>query len=216
MACLRLDPRVRYLGKGFFCQRSETSSAMQSLRVAIQAAQGSLTVSDYLKTQPDHRQRAIATIVRNNRALVSSAPNQVGLLAKYSIQASDLECLEPLIQTELSASGGYATAKHLLAKLQHTELCGPWLTEYLFLDLARRNMPFELLPGGLLAQSQLGLEDWIQERVRECLRHTSQTTSPEDLILQAPELTEFLDCIREFMGNEYSTDGLSMQRPALV
>jgi hypothetical protein len=216
MACLRLDPRVRYLGKGFFCQRSETSSIMQSLRVAIQAAQGSLTISEYLKTQPAHSQRAIATIVRNNRALVSSTTNQVGLLAEYSIQASHLHHLETLIQTELSTSGGYATAKHLIEKLQHTELCGPWLTEHLFLDLARRNMPFELLPGGLLAQSQLGLEGWIQKRVRECLRHTSQTTSPEDLILQAPELTEFLDCIREFMGNEYSTDGLSMRRPTLV
>lgn len=214
--CLRHDPRVRYLGRGVFCQRSEKSTVMEGIRTAIGRALGELVLSQYVGNQPLRKRRAVACVMQYNRALISPAPDRIDLMTNYPFDQERLQRLLELIQTELTAGIGYARDTELLGVINETDLGGSWFTPHLFLDLLRRNMDFELLPGGIVALRDLGLAGWIQHRARECLRHATEAPTAEGLLAEDPELAEFVDCLHDLLKQDPMVQSIDGQRYTLV
>ena len=90
------------------------------------------------------------------------------MLTNYPFNTNRLARLFRLIDDELHSARGYAVANELVNEINSTDLGGDWLNEHMLLDLLQRHASYELLPGGLVAQPNLGLAGWIQQRAREC------------------------------------------------
>ena len=198
---LRQDPRVRYLGRGVFCRADGGSQAVRDIEQAMHKAMGEIVVSRYVANQHPRRQRLAECLIRENRALVETAPDRVDLLTNYPFNEERLTRLFATIEDVLRARG-YADVAEVRDALCRTDLGGDWLSEHMLLDLLRRHARFELLPGRIIAQEPGGLAAWILRKARACLRHAECSLTPEEVLAEAPEIAPFAECLEELMERD--------------
>ncbi|MCA8956598.1 MAG: hypothetical protein KDC87_11025 [Planctomycetes bacterium] len=216
IACLRQDPRLRYLGQGTFCQRGARSTVMEEIREAMQRAMGEIVCSRFIDNSHPRRQRLVSRLLHDNQAFVEPCEDRVDLLTNYPFNKERLWRLNHMIVAQLEAGRGYAHATELLETLNATDLGGDWLTEHMLLDLLRRNFPYELLPGGLVAQPHLGLGGWIQQRARTALRQACESMSVAELIADTPELAAFSESLEELLERDPMVQRVDGLRYAVV
>ncbi len=197
LECLRQDSRVRYLGRGLFCVPTDKSIVIEDIHDSMRRAMGEIVISRFLNNQPRQRRRLAACVIHENRALVEPAPDRIDNLSNYPFDEARLQRLFELIETALADGRGYSEAAELLEMIRVTDLGGDWLTEHMLLDLLRRHAQFELLPGAIVARTELGLVGWIQHRIRECLREAAEPMNREQIVSETPELGAFLPCIEQ-------------------
>ena len=104
-----------------------------------------------------------------------------------------------------------------MESIQSTDLGGGWFDEHMLLDLMRRFTQFELLPGSIVAQPDLGLAGWIQHRIRECLRAVDVPLTRDRVLVETPDIAAFEACIDELIAREgqLETINLSGGEPTL-
>lgn len=202
-ACLRRDPRLRDLGRGEFCpQKQDLSGMMRDIHGALSRAMGELPVARFLENQDERHRRLIARLLRENRMFVEPSEDRVDLLTNYPLNAERLQELRRFVAEHLRARGGYGTLSDVLRAIQSTPLGGAYLTEHLLGDVLRRHGAFEVLPGGFIAGADLGLGGWIQHKAREVLRQADLPLTPQEIITEVPELTEFADCLEQLLERD--------------
>lgn len=202
-SCLRRDPTLRDLGRGEFCPADQQmSGVMQEIHGALTRAMGELPVSRFLSNQSEQRRRVVSRLLRNNRMFVEPSVDRVDLLTNYPFNRDRLAELQVLAARHLDARGGYSRLDQLLEAIQQTHLGGHFLNEHLLGDLLRRHTTFEVLPGGYVAHSSLGLGGWIQHKAREALRHADLPLTPEEIVAEVPELSEFAAALESLLEND--------------
>ncbi len=189
---LAADPRVRLLGRGEACPATHKRSQVQEqLLLDFRRAAGEVVETMFLANQPPARRRLVRRLLRENRLFVTPAENRIDTLSNYPLNEERMARLIAVVKEQLSTRTGYAHVSALKAALDKTDLGGSWLTPVLLLDILRRNAPFEVISGGLVARRQLRLGAAIVRMARQALRDTGTSMNVEDMVRRRPELAEF-------------------------
>jgi len=198
---LAVDPRVRLLGRGDACPATHRQSQiLERLLADFRRAAGDVVLSLFVANQPPHLHRLIGRLLRNNRLFVMPSEDRIDLLTNYPFDESRLRRLTTIVDQQLQARSGYATAATLKAVLDRTDLGGNWLTPDLLADLLRRHGPFEVLAGGIVARRDLAIGAFVMRAVRQALRATGMPLTVEDILQQRPDLAEFSACLHELLA----------------
>lgn len=200
---LRHDPRVRLLGRGDACAATHRRSRiMETTLQAMRKAAGDVVVSLFLDNQaPEHR-RLIARLLRHNRLFVETADDRIDTLSNWPFNEERLRRLIALVEDHLVGRAGYAHASALKQIVDRTDLGGEWLTERLLSDLLRRNGPFEVLPGGVVARAAMMLGSNVQRSVRQALRDAGVAMTVEEVLRVRPELGEFASSLQQLLSSD--------------
>ncbi len=200
---LRHDATLRDLGRLEFCPRhQEHSKVMSELLADMSRAMGEIPLDRFLSNQPKWRRTLVATLLRRNRQFVSPTPDRVDLLTNYPFDRDRIRRVLIIADQCLEQHGGYSTVQQILEGVQAADLGGAFLTEHLMRDLLVRHGRYEFLPGGIVAEASLGLTGWIQQRAREAIRSLGHALTPDELILERPELAEFGHCLRDLLDQD--------------
>ena len=87
----------------------------------------------------------------------------------------------------------------------------------MLVDLLRRhgNNEYEILANDrIIARTDVGLSRWIQKQARSVIRELGRPMSPQEVMVQRPELGEFADAIAELMADDpmlASEDGVGFR-----
>ncbi len=195
------DPRVRMLGRGDACAASHRRSrVMETLLEAMRKAAGDVVLSLFLDNQPAAHRRLIARLLRDNRLFVQPAADRVDTLANWPFNEERMQRLLVLVQKQLRHRSGYAHGAALKAAVDRTDLGGDWLTVQLLTDVLRRNGPFEVLPGDIVARAELALPAQVMRSVRAALREAKAPLSVEEVLRARPDLGEFASCLAQLLA----------------
>ena len=212
---LRNDRHVRHLGRGEFCPRHTGGSPIvRSLVEDLRRAMGEVPLSRFLQNQEPRRRRLISRLLRENRRFLSPARDRIDLLENYPFNAERLRLTLREASACLHEHDGYAPVSRVLAAIQAAGLGGVFLTEHLLTDLLRRHGHFEFLPGGILADPEVGLGAWIQSASREAIRRVGRPLSAEQILAHCPELAQFragLEAMLELDPLIQAADGMHYQ-----
>jgi hypothetical protein len=194
------DPRVRMLGRGDACAaRHRRSQALESLLHGFRRAGGDVLLGRFLDNQPEPQRRLVERLLRHNRLFVQPAPDRVDLLANWPFNDERLQRLVALVQAQLQQRAGYAHSSALKAAIDRTDLGGDWLTAPLLEDVLRRNGPFEVVPGGIVARAELDLVANVRRSLRSALRAAGASLTVGEVLQQRPELAEFAPAIADLL-----------------
>lgn len=200
---LRRDPRLRYLGRGEFCPATQhQSTALRRLLQDFRRAAGEVVFSRFVGNQPKESRRLVERLLAENRAFVFPCADRIDVLTNYPYNDERLDQLNRLVDGFLQLHHGYARIEAVQAAVNETDLGGGWLTTTLLGEILRRNGPFEVLPGGIVAQRSLGLGGWLLQRARHVLREAGVPVSVEEILAERPELTEFRDSIGALLQHD--------------
>ncbi len=198
--CLRLDPRVRCLGRGDVCAAHRgPSAALQDLLAHFRTAMGEIPAERFLENQPEGRKRLLARLLRHNRAFVEPRPGYVDVITNYPLAPDRLGQLHAVVDAALAGRAGYAGIDTVLAAVQGSPLAGDWWNTHLLADLLARQARHDILPGGLVVRRGLQLVPWLHGRVRAALRKARLPLSVPELLVEQPELAEFAGCLEEIL-----------------
>ncbi|MCA8966778.1 MAG: hypothetical protein H6838_04780 [Planctomycetes bacterium] len=190
------DPRVRLLGRGEACPAThKRSQVLEKLLLDFRRAAGEVVETMFLANQTPARRRLVRRLLRENRLFVAPAENRIDTLSNYPLNKERMARLVGVVKEQLSTRTGYAHVAALKATIDKTDLGGTWLTPPLLEDILRRNAPFEVLPGGLVARRQLRLGETIVRLARQALRETGVSMSVEDMVKVRPQLAEFVSFV---------------------
>lgn len=202
---LAADPRVRLLGRGDACAATHRRSrVLETLLVAFRKAAGDVVLGKFLDNQPPTHRRLIERLLLQNRLFVQPADDRIDVLTNWPFNEERLARLIALVQDQLRSRVGYAHASALKAIVDRTDLGGEWLTVPLLSDVLRRNGPFQILPGGLIARAELDLVGRVRRTLRRALRCAGEALAVEDILKARPELSEFAPCLREMLDQDPS------------
>jgi len=202
-AMMAQDPRVRLLGRGEACAATHVrSQVLEQLLLDFRRAGGDVVTGLFVNNQPAERQRLVARLLRENQCFVAPAPDRVDLLTNYPFNQERLVRLRRLIDETLDALGGHASVARLKQNIDRTDLGGGWLTVDLLADLLRRQGPYEVLPGDLVALRNRDLPSRWLRAVRQVLRRREETLSLERILLERPDLAELSECLRELLAQD--------------
>jgi hypothetical protein len=209
------DPRVRLLGRGDACAASHRRSRLlENLLAAFRKAAGEVVESLFLGNQPGEHRRLVQRLLRHNRLFVQPAPDRVDTLTNWPFNEERMQRLLALVDDHLRRRTGHATATALKAVVDQTDLGGDWLTPQLLGDVLRRNGPFELLPGGIVARRELALATSVLRIARVALRDAGVPLSIDEVLRSRPELAEFAPCLQQLLAGDplvQSPDGVTFQ-----
>lgn len=195
-ALLGQDPRVRLLGRGEACAATHVrSQVMEQLLQDFRRAGGDVVTGLFVHNQPPARQRLIARLLRENQCFVAPAPDRIDLLTNYPFNQERLLRLRRLVDETLDALGGHASVTRLKHSIDRTDLGGGWLTEDLLGDLLRRQGPYDVLHGGIVALRSRELPSRWLRAVRQVLRRRDEPMSLERILLERPDLVELSECL---------------------
>lgn len=194
------DPRVRMLGRGDACAATHRRSrALDTLLQAFRKAGGDVVLGKFLDNQPEGQRRLVERLLLRNRLFVQPAPDRIDLLANWPFNEERMRRLLALVQTQLQQRAGYAHSAALKASLDKTDLGGGWLTLPLLEDVLRRNGPFEVLPGGIVARAELELVANVRRTLRTALRAAGASLTVGEVLRHRPELAEFAPAIADLL-----------------
>ena len=197
------DPRVRLLGRGDACAATQRRSPVLDLLLrAFRRAAGDVITSKFLDNQPPSHRRLVARLLAHNRLFVYPAEDRVDTLSNYPLNDERLQRLIALVQEQLRARAGHATATGLKVVVDRTDLGGQWLTPELLADVLRRHGPFEVLPGGIVANAEVELTQNLRRTVRQALREAGKVLSVDEVVQARPELAAFADCLGELLRGD--------------
>lgn len=200
---LRNDPSLRDLGRQEFTPRyQEMSEVMMTLTQDLARAMGEIPISRFLGNQPEHRKRLVRTLIRRNRMFLSPTPDRIDLLTNYPFDEDRIRRLLVIADQCIEQHAGYSTLEEVQGAAREVGLGGAFLTEHLLQDILSRHGHFEFLPGGILAHASLGLSGWIQRKAREVLRACGTALTPDQVLMERPELAEFSDCLVDLMERD--------------
>jgi hypothetical protein len=206
------DPRVRNLGRGEVCPAGiATSHAMEQLLQAFRKAQGEVVLSLFLQNQPQTQRRLMERLLRENRLFVFPAADRIDVLANYPFNQERLGQLLSIVETYLQAHGGHATLASVLDEVNRSDLGGKWLDTTLLGEVLRRHGNLEILPGGIIANGEIGLGGWLLRRARAALRAAAIPITVQEILAERPELAQFQDCLHELLNKDpfiQSPDGM--------
>lgn len=209
---LACDPRVRMLGRGDACAATHRrSQVMEGLLQAFRRAGGDVVTSMFLDNQPPEQRRLVERLLRHNRLFVQPAADRTDTLSNYPFNSERLRRLVVMVGELLHERSGYAHLSAVKAHVDRTDLGGGWLSPQLLGDVLRRNGPFELLPGGIVARADLDLGHRVLRTVRQALRDAGVPLSVEEVLQARPDLGEFAACLGELLGTDplvQSPDGV--------
>lgn len=194
------DPRVRMLGRGDACAATHRRSrALDTLLQAFRKAGGDVLLGKFVDNQPAEQRRLVERLLRHNRLFVHPAPDRVDLLANWPFNDERMRRLLALVLAQLQQRAGYAHSSALKASIDKTDLGGEWLTLPLLEDVLRRNGPFEVLPGGIVARAELDLVAHVRRTLRAALRAAGASLTVGEVLRQRPELAEFAPAIADLL-----------------
>lgn len=197
---LRNDPRVRLLGRGEACAKSQTQSAvMRRLHRAFRRAAGDVVKSLFIQNQPESQRRLILRLLDHNRAFVQVEDDRVDVLTNYPFNEERMQRLLKLVLEHLQKRAGYAQLDAVLAAVNETDLGGRWMTQRLLAEVLRRNGPFEILAPGIVALKDLCLPAILMRSARQALRAAGEAVTIQDVVRERPDLAEFSDCLAELL-----------------
>lgn len=200
---LGADPRVRLLGRGDACAATHSRSrVLEQLLQDFRRAAGDVVLSLFLQNQPAANRGLVERLLRHNRLFVQPAPDRIDTLSNYPFNAERMRRLLQLVTQELQNRAGYAPASALKAAVDRSDLGGDWLTPELLADVLRRNGPFEVLPGLLVARADLALAQNVVRQARQAMRDAGGPVTVDDVLRARPELAEFADCLGELLGRD--------------
>ncbi|MCC7397918.1 MAG: hypothetical protein IT455_12705 [Planctomycetes bacterium] len=200
---LGADPRVRLLGRGDACAATHNRSrVMEQLLQDFRRAAGDVVLGRFLENQPAANRRLVERLLRHNRLFVQPAPDRIDTLSNYPFNAERMRRLLQLVTQELQDRAGYAPASALKTAVDRSDLGGDWLTPELLADVLRRNGPFEVLPGLLVAHADLALAQNVVRQARQAMRDAGGPVTVDDVLRARPELAEFADCLGELLGRD--------------
>lgn len=195
------DPRVRRLGRGELCPASpRRSRVLEQLLQDFRRAAGDVVLSMFLANQPAEHRRLVERLLRHNRLFVQPAADRVDTLANWPFNDERIRRLVALVQEQLRQRSGYVHVAALKTIVDRTDLGGTWLVPELLADVLRRNGPFEVLPGGLVARKDLDLAETVRRSLRQALREAGMPLRVDDVLRARPDLAEFADCLRGLLG----------------
>ena len=197
------DVRVRLLGRGDACAASHRrSNVLEQLLTAFRKAAGDVVLGKFLDNQPPAQQRLVERLLRHNRLFVMPADDRVDTLSNWPFNQERMQRLIAMVQDQLRQRTGYAHASAIKAHLDRTDLGGDWLTVPLLLDVLRRNGPFDVLPGDLVARADLDLKGSVRRTLRQALRDAGTSLTIEDVLRARPELSEFAPCLAALLDKD--------------
>lgn len=197
------DPRVRLLGRGEACPAThKRSQVLEQLLLDFRRAAGEVVETMFLANQLPARRRLVRRLLRENRLFVTPAENRIDTVSNYPLNKERMARLIAVVKEQLSTRTGYAHVTAIKVTLDKTDLGGSWLTPLLLEDLLRRNAPFEVLPGGLVARRQLRLGEAIVRLARAALRETGVSMSVDDMVKVRPELAEFVTYVAPLLTRD--------------
>ncbi|MEQ1630981.1 MAG: DNA-directed RNA polymerase subunit alpha C-terminal domain-containing protein [Planctomycetota bacterium] len=200
---VRHDRRVRWLGRGEACPaQQERSQVLDDLLRDFRRAAGEVPMSRFVQNQPPEKKRLVERLLAQNRLFVFPAPDRIDVLTNYPFSKERLERFTSVVDDFLVARNGYAPLDAVLAEVNRCDLGGGWLHPTLLGELLRRHGPFEVLPGGYVARSVLGLIGWLMRRARTALREANIPITVAELLAQKPELAEFTPCLAELLRHD--------------
>jgi hypothetical protein len=215
--CLKRDPLLHALGKGEFCPADRrASSALLDLQKAMRRAMGELPLQRFLANQTPRRRRLVQRLLRDNRAFIEPTPDRIDVLSNYPFNAERLAGLLETVREHLRAHRGYAPIADLVAAVNAADLGGSFLSEHMLRDLLRRHSRCELLPGDLVAEPNMGLGAWIQQRAREAIRLARLPLSVPEILETAPELAGFGATLTGLLGLDPLVQSKDGQRFVVV
>lgn len=200
---LQQDPRVRLLGRGDACPATHSQSqVLDNLLRALRKAAGEVVMSRFLQNQAAGQRRLIERLLRHNRLFVQCGDDRVDTLTNYPFNQERLQRLIGIVGDQLRQRTGYAHAAALKTAVDRAELGGGWLTPQLLADVLRRNGPFEVLPGDIVARADLALGQRVLRTVRQALREAGVPLTVDDVLQARPELSEFAPCLAKLLAND--------------
>ena len=200
---VRHDRRVRWLGRGEACPANqERSQVLEDLLLDFRRAAGEVPMSRFLENQPEERKRLVGHLLAENRLFVFPSPDRIDVLTNYPFNKERLARLTHLVDDFLIARNGYAPLDAVIAEVNRCDLGGSWLQPTLLGELLRRHGAFEVLPGGFVSRSVLGLVGWLMRRARTALREASIPITVSELLAQRPELAEFTECLADLLRHD--------------
>ncbi len=200
---LQQDPRVRLLGRGDACPATHNQSqVLDNLLRALRKAAGEVVMSRFLSNQNADQRRLIERLLRHNRLFVQCGDDRVDTLTNYPFNQERLQRLIRIVGDQLRQRTGYAHAAALKTAVDRADLGGDWLTPQLLADVLRRNGPFEVLPGDIVARADLGLAQRVLRTVRRALRDAGVPLTVDDVLQAKPELGEFAPCLATLLQND--------------
>jgi hypothetical protein len=201
--CLVHDPRVRLLGRGDACAAThKRSQVLENLLQALRKASGDIVLGKFLENQPEAQRRLVERLLRHNRLFVQPADDRMDTIANWPFNEERMKRLIAVVQDHLRGRTGYAHAQALKAKLDRSDLGGDWLTVPLLTDVLRRNGPFQILPGNLVASADLDLVGSVRKKLRQALRDAGTAVTVEEVLTERPELGEFAPALRELLDTD--------------
>jgi len=200
---VRRDPRVRYLGRGEVCATTHSCSAvLAQLLQDFKRAAGEVPLARFVDNQPRERRRLVQRLLNENRLFLLPSPDRIDVLTNYPFGTQRLQRLTDIVDSFLTAQNGYAALDAVLDEVNRCELGGSWMHPTLLGELLRRHGPFEILPGGYVARAKLGLGGWVMRRARNALREATVPITVKELLVERPELTEFVDCLENLLHKD--------------
>lgn len=197
------DPRVRMLGRGDACAATRRrSQALENLLQAFRRAGGDVVLSMFLANQPADQRRLVQRLLTRNRLFVQPADDRIDMLANWPFNEERMQRLLALVQDQLQKRAGYAQSSALKAALDRTDLGGDWLTLPLLEDVLRRNGPFDVLPGGIVARAELDLTGMVRRTVRGAMRAAGTTLTVDEVLQQRPDLAPFAAALGEVLRSD--------------
>lgn len=197
------DGRVRLLGRGDACAASHRrSSVMETLLQALRKAAGDVVLHKFLDNQPERHRRLVERLLRYNRLFVQTADDRVDMISNWPFNEERLQRLQAMVQAQLRHRTGYAHASAIKASLDRTDLGGDWLTVSMLTDVLRRNGPFEVLPGNLVARADLDLTGSVRRTLRQALREADTSLTVKEVLQARPELSEFAEGLTDLLGTD--------------
>jgi hypothetical protein len=199
----RRDRRLRYLGRGEVCPAGhEQSQVLHDLLHDFRRAMGEVPMSRFVLNHPLERRRLVERLLVENRLFVFPSPDRIDVLTNYPFNTERLHRLIVLVDEFLATRNGYSPLDLVLAEVNRCDLGGSWLHPTLLGELLRRHGPFEVLPGGFVARSALGLGGWLMRRARNALREAAVPISVAELLAERPELAEFAPCLEQLLSRD--------------
>ncbi|MGE3173085.1 MAG: DNA-directed RNA polymerase subunit alpha C-terminal domain-containing protein [Planctomycetota bacterium] len=200
---VRRDRRLRYLGRGEVCPAGHgQSQVLHDLLRDFKKAMGEVPMSRFVHNQPPEKRRLVERLLFENRLFVLPAPDRIDVLTNYPFNQERLHRLTVLVDDLLVQRNGYAPLDVVLAEVNRCDLGGSWLHPTLLGELLRRHGPFEVLPGGFVARSALGLGGWLMRRARNALREAAVPITVAELLAERPELAEFAPCLEQLLNHD--------------
>ena len=200
---VRNAAEVRYLGRGEVCAATHSRSAvLAQLLQDFRRAAGEVPLSRFVANQPMAKRRLVQQLLNHNRLFVFPAPDRIDVLTNYPFNEGRLRHLKSVVEDYLLAHNGYAALTAVLEEVNAHDLGGGWLHPILLGEILRRHGQFEVLPGGFIARSSLGLGGWVMRCVRNALREAPAPITIHELLVERPELVEFADCLEPLLQKD--------------